>query len=246
MRFLLVLALLTVPAGSAFAQDDGRITFLGKQIQKSTDARVRAQAAILLGSTEEGSAVAPLCLGLEDPSEVVRLAAARALGSLQEPSSWDCLRRKTSDPSVNVREALKKALAAVEAAKNRKPEFYIQILPVQDKSARLGDELVRYTEERLKAKLEKMGSMFAPPRESKAAAKLVIKSKRLKGYVLKIELDEAPSGGLRMQVVCFTYPEQSLLGQVQVKASGGKAADLIRALAPKAIEEAASTFDWRS
>jgi hypothetical protein len=246
MRSHLALALLIFPLGSAFAQDDGRISFLGKQIQKSTDARVRAQAALLLGSTEDSAAVGPLCLGLDDASEVVRLAAARALGSLQDPASWDCLRKKLSDPSVNVREAVKKAFAVVEAAKNRKPEFYIQILPVQDKTSHLGDELVRYTEERLKAKLEKMGSMFAPPRESKAAAKSVIKSKRLKGYVLKVELDEVPAGGLRMQVVCFTYPEQSLLGQVQVKASGGKAADLIRALAPKAIEEAASTFDWRS
>jgi len=243
MRLLLAFLLLCAPLGNALAQADGRITFLTRQITKSSDPRVRAQAALMLGATRNTAAVEPLCTGLEDDSGLVRTAAAKALLQLEEPSSYDCLKDRKGDPDHEVRVAVGKALAALELQRNRRPELYIEMQPVKDKSERLGSELVRLTEDQLRSKLERMGSMFAPARESKSAAKSVIKSRKLKGYSLKVELDETPTG-LKMNVVCFTYPEHSLLGQIQVKASGAKAADLIRALAPKAIDEAASTFDW--
>lgn len=244
MRLLLALLLASAPFGIAQAQTDGRITFLSRQISKSTDPRVRAQAALMLGATKDTAAVDPLCTGLSDSSELVRSAAAKAFLQLEDVGGYDCLKARAQDPSPGVREAVKKSLAALEAIRNRKPELYIQMLPVMDKTSKLGRELVQLTETQLRSKLQKMGSVFAPAKESKTAAKSVIKSKRLKGYSLKVELDETPTGGIKMNVVCFTYPEQSLLGQIQVKASGAKAADLIRALAPKAIDEAASTFDW--
>ncbi|MDQ3264605.1 MAG: HEAT repeat domain-containing protein [Myxococcota bacterium] len=244
MRLLLAFLLVFAPLGTALAQADGRITFLSRQLTKSSDARVRSQAALMLGATKNSAAVQPLCTGLDDQSALVRNAAAKAFLQLEEPSAYDCLTRHKSDSDPEVRAAVGRALESLEAQRNRRPEFYIQMRPVQDKNSRLGSELVQLTESHLRAKLEKMGSVFAPDRESKSAAKSVIKSKRLKGYSLKVELEETSSGGLKMNVVCFTYPEQSLLGQVQVKASGAKAADLIRALAPKAIDEAASTFDW--
>jgi hypothetical protein len=47
-----------------------------------------------------------------------------------------------------------------------------------------------------------------------------------------------------MAAVCLTWPSKQILGEVRVKGSGGAPMDLIRALVPRLIEDAASTFDW--
>lgn len=243
MRPTLALLLLVIPLGAA---GDGRIAFLSKQLQKSGDARVRAQAALMLGASGDAKALPPLCAGLADSSEVVRSAAARGLGQLADPGARDCLQRAADDSSAPVRAAVQKALASLAPADAPPPELYIQMLPIADKTSTLTAELVQLAEERLRVELVAMGTLFAPEKETKAAARTVLKKRKLKGYQLKVELQPAPSNGIKLHVVCFTYPERSLLGEVNVKASGAKAADLIRALAPKAMEEAAATFDWRS
>jgi hypothetical protein len=169
-----------------------------------------------------------------------------ALAQLGVASAIDCLRAKQDDPEEQVKNEIARAIAALEAARAKPPELYIAMAPVADKTASLPPEVVKLTEERVRARLQAMGGVFAPSNESRAAARKVIKSKRLKGYMLKVELDSTPAGGLRVNLVCFTYPEKSLLGEVNVKASGGQAADMVRALAPKVIEEAAETFNWSS
>jgi len=47
-----------------------------------------------------------------------------------------------------------------------------------------------------------------------------------------------------MAAVCLTWPSKQILGEVRVKGSGGTPVDLIRALIPRLIEDAASTFEW--
>jgi hypothetical protein len=49
---------------------------------------------------------------------------------------------------------------------------------------------------------------------------------------------------LRIAVVCLSYPDLALLGQAEVQASGAPPADLLKALAPKVIEEVAATLEW--
>jgi len=244
MRLTLAILLVALPLGPALGQSDARIKFLSRQLEKASDPRARAQAALMLGASQDPAALTPLCGGLSDASEVVRSAAARGLGELANPAGAQCLKSRQQEPSAEVRSAIQKALATLTAS--RRPELYIQMLPIADKTAKLGKDMVKLTEDRLKAKLETLGTLFAPVSESKAEANSVLKAKKLKGYQLKVELQPVPPSGLKLHVVCFTYPGQSLLGEVNVKASGGQAADLIRALAPKAIDEAAETFDWRS
>ncbi len=236
---LLIIASLHATAARA----DGRLTYLVRQLEKATDPRLRAQSALLMASTQDKAAVEPLCKALGDPSELVRAAVARAMEQLSEASAQPCLKAHENDGSPDVQSAVKRALVALTP---RRPELYIALLPVQAKSTKVGADLLKLAEERLKAKLSTLGSLFAPPDENKSAARSFIKGKGLKGYALKVEIDETPTGGLRMNVLCWTYPDQALQGQVSVKASGGQPADLIRALAPKAIEDAADTFDWSS
>ena len=63
---------------------------------QADDFRVRTNAALALGATDDDDAIAPLCGGLDDPSEVVRQAVAVALKRLARPSSRDCLQRRAA------------------------------------------------------------------------------------------------------------------------------------------------------
>jgi hypothetical protein len=244
LRFLGLAAVLQ--AGTVHAQLDGRLGFLARQLEKASDPRVRAQNALLLAAAKEPAVVRPLCGALADKSDLVRASVAKALAQLGEVSAIDCLRAKQDDPDGAVKAEIARAIAALEAARDKKPELYISMAPVADRSSKLPPEVVKLTEERVRARLQAMGGVFAPSNESRAAARKVIKSRKLKGFMLKVELDSTPAGGLKVNLVCFTYPEKSLLGEVNVKASGGQAADLVRALAPKVVEEAAETFNWSS
>ena len=66
--------------------------YLAINLQKSSDLRLRAQSASLLGDTQSPAAVSPLCEAMHDPEVPVRVAVARALGRLGYPSALRCLK----------------------------------------------------------------------------------------------------------------------------------------------------------
>lgn len=240
MRLLSVALLLC--ALPALAQVDARVAFLTRQLEKGKDPRARSQAALVLGATEEPEAVRPLCTGLEDESELVRSSAAKGLATLKEASGLDCLKKhqeKDAATLVSIRDAIK----ALEDFKNRKPRLYVA-LGLKDKTGSLSPELVKITEERLKRRLIHAGALLAPPKEPKKAAQGVLKKNSIRGYQLNIEISSTEGGGLRLAVLCLRYPDMALLGQVDVQASGAEPAELLKALIPKAIEDAAETFEW--
>jgi HEAT repeat protein len=51
---------------------------------------VRAQNALLLGVSKEPAALKPLCVALNDQSDLVRASVAKAIGSLGEVAGVDC------------------------------------------------------------------------------------------------------------------------------------------------------------
>ena len=91
-RTAVVLAIALVVAPVA-ARADSRTDFLIQRLQ-SDDFRVRTNAALALGATNDDAAVNPLCGALEDGSEVVRQASAVALKRLLRASSLACLKRR--------------------------------------------------------------------------------------------------------------------------------------------------------
>jgi hypothetical protein len=240
MRLLPVALLLC--ALPALAQVDARVAFLTKQLEKGKDPRARSQAALVLGATEEPEAVRPLCTGLEDESELVRAAAAKGLATLKEASGLDCLKKHQEKDAATL-VAIRDAIKALEDFKNRKPLLYVA-LGLKDKTGSLSPELVKITEERLKRRLIFVGALLAPPKEAKKAAQGVLKKHGIRGYQLNIEISNTEGGGLKLAVLCLRYPDMALLGQVDVQASGAEPADLLKALIPKAIEDAAETFEW--
>jgi hypothetical protein len=232
--------------GASQAQGDSRITFLGRQLEKGRDPRARSQAALVLGATEDPEAVTPLCGGLKDPSELVRAAVAKGLGTLLEPDGLDCLKELQGEADATVQAAVAESIKAIQAYQARTPRFYLSLDAVKDKTGTVPAELVRVTEARLRSKLVRRGAQMAPAKESKAAAKGALKKLGVQGYRITAEIQATESGGLRLAILCMTYPEQSLMGQVEVNAAGAPPADLLKALIPRAIEEAAATFEWKS
>src|ERR1700723_1695701 len=122
----LVLAGLTVLAALLLvtrpARADSRVTFLAERLKyppsagKPDDFRVRTNAALALGATDNDDAVPVLCSGLDDPSELVRQGVAVALKRLARASAHDCLQRRANvETSAAVSTQLKKAPDALDA-----------------------------------------------------------------------------------------------------------------------------------
>jgi HEAT repeat protein len=80
--------------------------------------------------------------------------------------------------------------------------------------------------------------------ETDAAAQGVLRKHGIHGFRVQAEIHSTESGGLMVRMVCIGYPDQALLGDVEVQASGAKPEELLKVLAPRIIEEAADTFEW--
>jgi bacterioferritin-associated ferredoxin len=218
----LVALLLLLPPGAVLAQVDSRTASLSKQLGQGQEPRLRAQAAQGLGSSDDPEAVKPLCNGLKDPSEQVRAAAAQALGKLKEMAGLECLKARKGETDAAAQAAIKASMQALQELKERTPRVYVQFGGVKDKTGHLKPEVVKFAEARMRRKLTQVGALLAPAKESK----------------------DTESGGLKVRVVCIGYPDQALLGDVEVQASGAKPEDLLKVLAPRIVEEAADTFEW--
>ena len=117
----LVLLAFGLTSTSAFA--DSRVQFLADRLKyppaagQPDDFRVRTNAALALGTTNDDAAVAPLCGGLDDPSEVVRQSVAVAFKRLLRPVSLDCMQRRVAiETNAGVKTQLQRAIEAVQAA----------------------------------------------------------------------------------------------------------------------------------
>lgn len=257
---------------------DGRAQFLAERLKyppaagQPDDFRVRTNAALALGSTDEDDAVAPLCAGLADPSELVRQAVAVALKRLARGTSADCLRKRASvETSGVVKQQIQQAIEAVEAAmssngsnwsepvrstqRTSSARYYVSISPVVNRTTRSSEEIARLVREALASKLAELGGyQVAPAGESSGAARAVIAKRKLKGFYLAVSVDQLDysEGGLRVRVkiAVFSYPGKDLRGEVPAGATlpGARPGDngaedqLIGTVAARAAELFAQNF----
>ncbi|MET0402483.1 MAG: HEAT repeat domain-containing protein [Cystobacter sp.] len=236
--------LLCMASSTALAQVDARTASLSRQLGQGADAEARSRAASGLGSSDDPEALQPLCEGLKDTSEQVREASAQALGVLKEVAGLECLKARKGEPDSAARSAIQASLKTLQSLKEQPPKVYVQLVDVKDRTGQLTRELVRSTEARMRRKLAQMGAWLAPVKENKAAAQGVLRKYGVRGYRLQAEIHETESGGLQVTMACISYPDQTLLGDVDLQAGGAKPEDLLKALAPRIIEDAADTFEW--
>jgi len=238
----------------AFAED-ARVAFLTRQLRSTQDARVKTQTVLLLGQTGSPDAVKPLCDSLQDAETVVRTAAANAMAELKQPAGLQCLKDALTETDSSVRAALERAVASVARATSKpaplspasaKPgALYLMVEPIVDKVGL--EEEASLAETLLREELTGLGAFFAPEREERKVAQALIKSKKLRGFQLRMQLlPGSTEKGLKVEMLVMTYPEQALQGSWNVKASGGKPEALIRAMVPRVVEDAAGDLNWNS
>ena len=226
--------------GAAKAEGDPRIAFLSRQLGTATDARVRAQAALTLGATEAPGALGPLCAALDDPEPLVRTAVARSLPELHDLGALECLVAHAGDTSPEAQSEIRRAVAVLRTVKERKPSVDVWVEVVRDPgSPPLGEALCGEARSRLVKRLTWSG---ARSDAVESAPRTTAKGKP--AFLLQPTLLRTDGGAVVMAAVCLTWPSKQILGEVRVKGSGGAPVDLVRALVPRLIQDAASTFDW--
>jgi hypothetical protein len=249
---------------------DGRVAFLAERLRyppaagQADDFRVRTNAALALGATQDDTAVTPLCGGLEDPSEVVRQAVAVALKRLGRPSSVECLRKRiATETNSAVKLQIQRALDAIESAPSAEvappqvpgAKYYVAISTIANGTSRAGGEVDRVVREAIAAKLVELHDyQLAPRGERTDAAKVVVAKRNLKGYYLGVSVEkfDYTDEGLRVRVkiAVFTYPGRDLRGEVPAGATlpgvraGNKGAEdqLMEVVAGRAAELFAENF----
>jgi hypothetical protein len=152
----------------------------------------------------------------------------------------DCLASHIQDSDSTVRAEVEKAIVALGGSSGRPGKsaqgsggLYI-VLKGSPESDGAGADVVRATREEIRQRLTGMGDVVAhdPP------------DRKRKGYALQTHLSQAPGGALTLNMMCFTFPDQALLGEVSVTASGASPIDLVRAMVPKVLEDASQTCNW--
>ena len=231
---LTTLLLVAVTAGPASA-DEARVKFLADKL-KSDDFRVRTNAALALGATNEDLAVDPLCGALSDSSEVVRQASAVALKRLNRQSSVPCLKARAEvETNEGVKIQISRALDALGSSgdsggsgggggdekikENPAAKYYIALSSVANSTGRPQTEVEGIVMKAIKSKLDAAGTVqLAPSKETPDDAKKKMSERKMKGLYLAIAVDrfDYSSGNLRVKIKLgvFTYPGKSLVGNV--------------------------------
>jgi hypothetical protein len=219
---LLALGLLLFVRAAGAA--DSKTATLAEQL-KSDDYRVRTQAALALGSTGDEAAIKPLCTALSDENASVKTAAAAALGKLPKPASLKCLEGAIAKETVPaVKTTMQKSIDGIKAqsatASSAPPppgkdaKFYVAI-EVTNTTSRPATEVEAIVRAAIQTKLlGKTGYAVAPKGETVAQGGQIVKSKKLKGFVLMATV-EAPvyAGGslsVKLTVALASYPDKSI------------------------------------
>jgi hypothetical protein len=229
---------------AALAEAQSPIDFPSKTLATAKDSRNRANAAILLGQSRNPLAVPPLCKGLNDPEPIVRVASAKALGELGESTGTPCLEKQKGDSDDDVRFAVKRSLEMLVISAALKPGGMYVLMELNDETGRLSASDTKLAVDLMHKKLASIGAAVGPQPYDPKIEGALIRSKKLKGWLLKVKV-QPYSTGMKMDLLALTYPDNAIKGNVSVKtATAAKPAALIQAMSPKLIDEAADEFEW--
>jgi len=229
LALVLILGMLLLVPRLAFAES--RTKYFIEQLKTNDDYRVRTQAALALGASGEDAAVKPLCDALGDSNVSVKIAAAAAIGKLGKPAGVPCLQSaEKTESSSSVKAQIKKSLAELQnngSAGAAPPppgpdtKYYVAI-QITNKTKRPNGEIENLVRAAMQQKiLAKAGYAVAPKAETTVQGGKIVKSKKLKGFLL-IATVESPvydSGNLSqiVRVSMWTYPDKALQGEFSPK-----------------------------
>jgi hypothetical protein len=254
-----IVMLLVVVTCVHVVRADARTTFLIDRL-KSDDFRVRTNAALALGASNDEAAVQPLCGALGDGSDVVRQAAAAALKRLGKASAIPCMRARLSvESSADVKLQLTRAIEGLSGGGGgggdtprsvANAKFYVAIAVGANNTGHDTGRIVSA----ITNKLDALGGyQLAPRTESPDAARAVITRRNLKGFHLavSVELSDTDRGMKALvRIAVSSYPGRDLRGEVApyAIASGVRRGDsgaedsLLQAVAERAAEQFSQNF----
>ncbi len=193
---------------------------------RSSDFRLRTQAALALGASKNAQAVEPLCATLTDENVSVRAAAAAALGRLALGGDECVETRLTQESNPAVKTALLRAQESIDGGEpkfSEETQYYIAFGKLTDKSGRSGAELDRLVRKAMTATATTLPSVVLAPRHelpSRAKERLT-KHKGVKAFYLspRVAPFEYKDGALtvRLEVAMFSYPDRAMVGNFSVK-----------------------------
>ena len=224
--FVTLMTLLAIPQ-SAFA--DAKTSYLVRLLQSSSQFRVRAQAALSLGSICDSRPAEQALIGaLSDAHPAVRAAAANSLGRIGTESAVESLQARAKDPEAPVRAAVQVALSAIRktdrgAGSADRPSvprsaarYYVALGNTASTIPEADAAHLSKARTYLRAKLAELeGVEVAPDDESLQRAKRVMQDRKLIGYFLESsvsDVQQKPGGGTRVAVslVLSTYPDRNM------------------------------------
>ncbi len=220
-------------AGGGRAEDP-RNTYLIKLLQGSSQFRVRAQAAISLGTVENSpSAVTALSSALGDAHPAVRAAAANSLGRIGSSTSVAALRRLERDPEEPVRSAATAAIAKLTTPNNatrvtQTPDvptgpakYYVAVAAPGTRVPTIDRKSLTNAQSFMKQRVRQIsGVLIAPDGEDIQAADRVLKKQKLKGFYLDssiLSVEKKSDGATRVavSVIVATYPGRDMRAIMQ-------------------------------
>jgi hypothetical protein len=228
--FVAFLSAIVVLAVTISAVADARNDYLIRLLKESSQFRVRAQAAISLGSVQVDLAVLEaLANALTDSNPAVRAACASSLERIGDQSALPALNSALGDDEQEVRAAVKRAIVAINRRPTKTaprvrettvpsgpPKYYVGIGMPGSRASTVDREMLRYTKRFIEAQVGELdGVLIAKEKETPARVRSFLKSKKLDGYYLDssvVSLEELPGGGARavVSIIVGTYPERNM------------------------------------
>lgn len=216
------------------ASADARSDYLVRLLAGSTQFRVRAQAAISLGSVEPTTiVVGALGKALTDEHPAVRAAAANSLGRLGDPQALGALRGAANDVEAPVRVAVKAAITRLESVQRKPsvaegprpatgpPRYYVAVATPATRVPDLPPAALAGARQTLRDRLLEMdGVVLAPSDETPNAARGIVRARNLKGFYVDssvTSVESKPGGGTRVavSVILATYPDRAMRAIMQ-------------------------------
>lgn len=229
-RFVAFLSAILVFAVAVSAVADARNDYLIRLLKESSQFRVRAQAAISLGSVRVDLAVLEaLANALADSNPAVRAACASSLERIGDQSVLPALNSALGDDEQEVRSAVKRAIAAINRRPTKStpsvkettvpsgpPKYYVGIGMPGSRASTVDRDMLRRTKQFIEVLVGELdGVLIAQEKETPARVRKLLKAKKLDGYYLDssvVSLEELPGGGARavVSIIVGTYPERNM------------------------------------
>ncbi len=212
---LAVVGLLASPITHA---QSSKTSFLADQLKNNPDFRVRVDAALKLGTSDDAAGIKPLCTCLADQSETeaVRVACAAALGKLKKPGGDECLKKNEKDSSAKVREQVATSIKALgggtagaatgtvkckDPPGSGKPKYYVGV-GISNKSGRPDTDIKPLVESQVVCKLQSMGRFRMAPDGETDPKKMgaAVSKDKLDGYFLTLSVEPIKYDGGSLKV----------------------------------------------